>query len=81
MHPVIVELTPGDHRICHCGESLQEPLCDGDNGAECRKATVFHIEKAGMIPICRCGRSGTDPICDGSHGYEKPARKRSRSGR
>ena len=76
MHPILVELAPGEHRVCHCGESLTEPLCDGGNGPECRKARVFTVNKQGIVPICACGRTRTAPICDGTHGYEKKKPRR-----
>jgi CDGSH iron-sulfur domain-containing protein 3 len=71
MHPIIVNLPSGTHRICTCGESMTAPICDDSEGPPCRKAPSITLEAAKTVPICACGRTQTAPICDGSHGYEK----------
>jgi len=70
-HPIIRELAAGEHKICHCGESSEEPMCDEQWGPECRKAKTIKLEEAATVAICACGRSETMPTCDGSHGYDK----------
>lgn len=69
MHPIIVNLKQGSHRICTCGESMTAPICDESEGPPCRKAPVITLDAPKTVPICACGRSKKTPICDGSHGY------------
>ncbi|MEG3640875.1 hypothetical protein [Magnetococcus sp. PR-3] len=76
MHPIIVRLEPGEYRICHCGDSLEHPLCDRQQGPVCRNAQVFSVEKSRNVPICQCGRTETAPVCDGAHGYSREERAR-----
>ena len=77
MHPIIVNLAPGTHRICLCGESMKAPICDDSEGPPCRKAPTITLESAKTVAVCACGRSQTAPKCDGSHGYEKGRANRS----
>lgn len=78
MHPVVVFLSPGEHAVCHCGESSEEPLCDGQQGSRCQHAKKFLVEKEGPVPLCLCGQTQTPPVCDGNHGYEKKRPRPSR---
>jgi CDGSH-type Zn-finger protein len=52
---------------CACGQSSNQPFCDGSHkGSEF--APVKHVaEKDGPLFFCGCKRSGNKPLCDGSH--------------
>ena len=65
--PVVLELEAGTYWYCTCGQSENQPFCDGKH-----KGTEFRPEKVeladgGRIAFCLCKRSGKQPSCDGSH--------------
>jgi CDGSH-type Zn-finger protein len=65
--PVVLELEPGTHYWCACGESAQQPFCDGSHqGTEFRPLPVELAEKK-QIALCQCKRTGNAPQCDGTH--------------
>ncbi|MEO5366768.1 MAG: CDGSH iron-sulfur domain-containing protein [Magnetococcus sp. WYHC-3] len=69
MHPDIVWLDAGTHKVCRCGDSATMPMCDHSGRTRCEQAWSLVITQGRNVPICRCGRSGKMPVCDGRHGY------------
>jgi CDGSH iron-sulfur domain-containing protein 3 len=73
-NPKIVELKskclnmePGDYYWCACGESKNQPFCDGSHkGGEFSPIPV-KIDEKKDIYWCMCKHSGTKPFCDGTH--------------
>jgi CDGSH-type Zn-finger protein len=65
--PAVLELEPGKHFWCACGESQNQPFCDGSHkGTEFRPEVVV-IEEARRVALCQCKRTGDRPFCDGTH--------------
>jgi CDGSH-type Zn-finger protein len=65
--PVVLDLAPGRYVYCTCGESADQPFCDGAHagtGFEPREFTVAERERAAL---CACKRSREEPFCDGAH--------------
>jgi CDGSH-type Zn-finger protein len=65
--PVMVDLEKDKmYAFCTCGESVNQPYCDGSH-----KGTGFspHVFKAegGKAALCMCKKTGGTPFCDGSH--------------
>ena len=65
--PYAVELEPGDYFWCSCGQSKNQPFCDGSH-----KGTDFSPEKLtvtekGTFHLCGCKRTSDKPMCDGTH--------------
>ncbi len=65
--PYSVDLEPGDYFWCSCGQSNNQPFCDGSH-----KGTEFTPEKLtvtekGTFYLCGCKRSSDKPMCDGTH--------------
>lgn len=67
--PYIKDETPGKKAYCACGESENQPYCDG---AHSRKNTgktpiIVEIAEAKKVAWCGCRESKNKPFCDGAH--------------
>ena len=66
--PYGVDVEEGkDYWWCACGQSADQPFCDGshkDTGIEPLRFTVDHT---GTFNICGCKTTDDEPYCDGSH--------------
>lgn len=65
--PYALELEPGTYWWCACGESRNQPFCDGSHkGSEFSPLELVLTEKT-KVWLCGCKRSGKRPYCDGTH--------------
>ena len=65
--PVAAELEAGKtYAWCACGESSNQPFCDGSHAGTSFTPHVFAAE-AGQAYFCTCKRTGNVPFCDGTH--------------
>lgn len=65
--PLVVELEPGTYWWCSCGQSSNQPYCNGahqDTGFAPVKLT---LEEKKTVAFCQCKQTGNPPYCDGSH--------------
>lgn len=66
--PYRVEVEEGKSYFwCSCGESANQPFCDGSHKGSEFTPVKFQAEKDGMVAFCGCRQSGNEPMCDGSH--------------
>lgn len=66
--PIAVELTKGEeHYFCTCGESKNQPYCDGSHRTTSFKPLPFTAEETGTAYLCMCKQSKNKPYCDGTH--------------
>jgi CDGSH-type Zn-finger protein len=67
--PYVVDETKGRKAWCACGESENQPYCDGSHASKNTGMTpiVVEIEGDKKVAWCGCRRSGNKPFCDGSH--------------
>ena len=66
--PYEVQLEEGKtYYWCACGESKNQPFCDGSHKGTGFSPVEFKAEEAGTIPFCGCKNSGNKPRCDGTH--------------
>lgn len=66
--PAGVDLEAGKkYFFCSCGESSDQPFCDGSHKGTGFAPLAFTAEKTGKAYLCQCKRTGNAPYCDGSH--------------
>ena len=66
--PTKVNLQAGKkYFFCGCGESSNQPMCDGSHQGTDFGPKPFEVEKDGDYMLCQCKRTGNSPFCDGSH--------------
>jgi CDGSH-type Zn-finger protein len=52
---------------CSCGQSKNQPLCDGSHKGSEFTPKPYTAEKDGTVYFCGCKHSGQGTLCDGSH--------------
>jgi len=65
--PAIQELQPGTYHWCACGDSKNQPFCDGSHQGTAFTPLEFTVDQARKVALCLCKRTGKPPFCDGSH--------------
>lgn len=65
--PMPMDMEPGSYYWCACGQSKNQPFCDGSHkGTEFTPVTV-KIETKEKKYWCMCKHSKNPPYCDGTH--------------
>lgn len=65
---VMVNLKKGqEYAYCTCGESTDQPFCDGSHRNTDFKPLMFTAEEDGPQYLCPCKYTKTPPYCDDSH--------------
>lgn len=52
---------------CSCGESKNQPFCDGAHKGTEFTPVPYTAQKDGPVYFCACKHSANGPLCDGSH--------------
>lgn len=66
--PYLVELEAGKAVYwCACGQSKNQPFCDGSHKVTSFTPVEYKPEAAGEAWFCACKRSSKKPLCDGTH--------------
>ncbi|ACK69922.1 zinc finger CDGSH-type domain protein [Gloeothece citriformis PCC 7424] len=65
--PVVLDLEAGDYWWCSCGNSKNQPYCDGAHkGTEFVPVKVT-LEDSKKVALCLCKKTNNSPFCDGTH--------------
>lgn len=67
-----LELQPGKYFWCACGNSKNQPWCDGSHKGGPFAPVEFVVAEPRLASMCLCKHSKNKPFCDGSH---KPLRE------
>lgn len=65
--PFMVELEPGKYAWCACGNSKNQPFCDGSHKGTAFSPVIFELAEKTKMALCGCKRSAKKPKCDGTH--------------
>jgi CDGSH-type Zn-finger protein len=66
--PFVVTVEAGkSYWWCACGNSRNQPFCDGSHKGGPFTPLEFKAEKSEQVWLCGCKHSGRKPMCDGSH--------------
>ena len=52
---------------CACGQSKNQPFCDGSHKGTAFSPTAYTADKTGTVYFCACKQTNSAPFCDGSH--------------
>jgi len=65
--PFVMDIAPGNYAWCACGESNNQPYCDGSHKGTEFSPIVEKIDEPRRVAWCGCKHSGGRPYCDGTH--------------
>lgn len=66
--PCLVALVAGrTYFWCTCGQSAQQPFCDGSHKGTGFEPLAFKAEDGEDTLLCACKRTRNGPYCDGAH--------------
>ncbi|WP_072622307.1 CDGSH iron-sulfur domain-containing protein [Spirulina major] len=65
--PAVLDLEAGTYFWCSCGQSKNQPFCDGGHQGTDFTPVKFELESAQKVALCNCKHSANKPFCDGAH--------------
>lgn len=66
--PYGVDVEAGkDYWWCACGQSKDQPFCDGSHRGTGFAPVQHTAEEDGKVWFCGCKKTGDVPQCDGTH--------------
>lgn len=65
--PAAVALKPGKYFWCACGQSKNQPFCDGSHKGSAFTPLAFEVTEEKTYFLCQCKHSNNKPFCDGTH--------------
>jgi CDGSH iron-sulfur domain-containing protein 3 len=65
--PSVLDLQPGTYYWCSCGQSANQPFCNGAHKGTEFTPLAFEVTEAMKVALCDCKQTATQPFCDGAH--------------
>lgn len=65
--PVLLDLEPGTYYWCSCGQSSNQPFCNGAHKGTDFQPLAFELTETKRVALCACKHTQNAPYCDGSH--------------
>ena len=65
--PALIELETGTYYWCKCGQSKNQPFCDGTHVSTDFTPLAFELTEKKKVALCNCKYTNGAPYCDGSH--------------
>jgi CDGSH iron-sulfur domain-containing protein 3 len=65
--PAVLELAAGAYWWCACGQSKNQPYCDGSHKGTGFTPVEFKLDAPKRVALCLCKHTGNKPFCDGTH--------------
>lgn len=65
--PAVMDLEPGTYYWCACGESSNQPFCDGSHAGTEFTPLEVKVEEKRKAALCQCKHSANGAFCDGTH--------------
>ena len=65
--PIVEKAEAKSYWWCTCGESINQPFCDGSHKGSNFVPKQIIIKESKTIAWCTCKETANPPYCDGSH--------------
>ena len=65
--PIVKDMAAGTYSWCACGNSKNQPFCDGAHKGTGFTPKQVVIAEAKKVAWCACKYSKNAPFCDGTH--------------
>ena len=65
--PYVLDVKAGTYYHCSCGQSKNQPFCDGSHKGTTFTPHVVEITEDKKVAFCGCKHSAKGAFCDGAH--------------
>ncbi len=65
--PLVLELESGTYWWCSCGQSQNQPYCDGKHKGTDFVPVKLTLPEKQRVALCLCKNTANSPLCDGTH--------------
>ncbi|MBS3027764.1 MAG: CDGSH iron-sulfur domain-containing protein [Dolichospermum sp. DET50] len=65
--PAVLDLEAGTYFWCSCGQSQNQPFCDGGHKDTDFTPMKFELAENKKVALCQCKYTANSPFCDGQH--------------